>query len=630
MRIGHTVLTMQNQDLNLESYGLPERYVSPGLLGKGGMGFVLLADDLILGRKVAIKLIHLARAGNSQASERFLKEARILASLDHPNIVRILSSGLTGSGDFYYVMEYLQGLTLREKLKDRNEPLSLALFYEIFRQVLSGLAHAHNHNVIHRDLKPGNIMLEYGGSDTGCRIKLIDFGLARLNLESEASNTASNTIIGSPLYMSPEQCRGSKVDQLSDIYSLGCIMYECLAGRVPFHGDSPLETMYKHMHEEPPELEINASKKFLDLLNSLIKSSLAKDPVLRPQSAEIFLASLNEILKTDPELSGSLLFSPKTSNEKGRKWKSLLLYLALLPILASAAFFIPQHFRAKPAKAKAGDPRKTRQLDELERMRKTCLAEQKRADSASTPETREARANRLAKDLITLSGKEFQLASKESGKSKREDLAKQGLSDLELACKYLSHNNDRLRMLYNRAHLYSLLNRAQEANSDFENYLDLSIKAHGKGSWDHLFALQLWIRFLLGQKNLEQAEKLIEEHNKAWVSDSWWEHQAEPIDKKFCEVVWLLAGYESKSNEENYRIVKLVNECCKAIRLHTPETQQVSLQAADRKLELEKSIKASINESLVLVLNNQLPRLDSSPESKKLAAETMELSKWAR
>lgn len=312
----------------------PERYEIKALIGQGGMGMVFCAHDKELLRDVAIKVLLFEGSREEESQQRFLREARTLDTLQHhPNIVNIYSSGLNAQGNPYHVMEYLEGSSLSKELA--AGPLDAKRFYELFRQVLSGLAYAHERKVVHRDLKPSNIMhcKDADGSDL---YKIIDFGIARIDqpTDQESKNlTRTNAILGSPLYASPEQCRGDKVDHLSDIYSIGCIMFECIRGTPPFLGETSFETMYKHMTEESVRLDLGSKAKSSIRLASLIERCLQKKAENRPQTVSEISAELNQIFA---ENTGKLdLFSP---GKKTRKPNKTLVVYSIVSAFALITF----------------------------------------------------------------------------------------------------------------------------------------------------------------------------------------------------------------------------------------------------------------------------------------------------
>ncbi len=317
---------------------LPARYESTGVLGHGGMGIVIQAFDIIIERKVAIKLLMFEGAKRPEMQERFLREARVLSNLKHPNIVSIFSSDLTNGGEPYHVMELLDGKSLARELETGAMPTGV--FLNVLKQVVSGLFHAHKNGVIHRDLKPGNIML-CGNIGQPLQVKIIDFGIARFEGSggdrdvNTQSLTQTGCVLGSPIYMSPEQCAGNRADHLSDIYGLGCIMFECLAGKPPFRGESALQTMYMHMREPPPSLEALARNAGERRLGLLIDRCLMKRPQDRPQSMEEIQAELDSVALQP--LSETVHFQTQLATMSYRN-KSMVLLVICLAVAITVSF----------------------------------------------------------------------------------------------------------------------------------------------------------------------------------------------------------------------------------------------------------------------------------------------------
>ena len=269
------------------------------LLGKGGMSLVYKARQKQLDRIVAVKVLSKMAVRGEDGIKRFQKEAKLTSTLDHPNIVKTISFGVSKDGQPYLVMEYLEGLSLADELK-QNGRLKLQKFKDVFLPALSALGQAHQAGLVHRDIKPGNIMI--CRTDTGAEtVKLVDFGIAKVFGEGESETqelTKSGAVMGSPAYMSPEQCQGKPLDGRSDLYSMACVMYETLSGEPPFSGDSLLEVMQKHSVEPPPTVS-DLSRK-IDIRKELAKVTLwglAKDPAARPQTASEFARKLNEVLE---------------------------------------------------------------------------------------------------------------------------------------------------------------------------------------------------------------------------------------------------------------------------------------------------------------------------------------------
>jgi beta-lactam-binding protein with PASTA domain/predicted Ser/Thr protein kinase len=257
------------------------RYKVVRKLGTGGMANVYLAEDQELGRRVAIKMLDDRHAQDEQFVERFRREAKNAAGLSHPNVVSIYDRG-QAEGTYYIAMEYLEGRTLKELLVARGPtPVPVAIDYA--RQILAALGFAHQHGVVHRDIKPHNVAVAPDG-----RIKVMDFGIARAGT---SQMTETGSIIGTAQYLSPEQAKGAPVGPTSDIYSVGIVLYEMLTGSVPFTGDTPLEIAMKHLSATPePPSEKRAEVPHE--LDSIVLRALAKRPEDRYQTAEDMDADL--------------------------------------------------------------------------------------------------------------------------------------------------------------------------------------------------------------------------------------------------------------------------------------------------------------------------------------------------
>ncbi len=257
------------------------RYRIMRKLGTGGMANVYLAEDQELGRRVAIKILDDRHAGDDQFVERFRREAKNAASLSHPNIVSIYDRG-EAEGTYYIAMEYLDGRSLKELIVSRGPaPVNIAIDYA--QQILAALRFAHRHGIVHRDIKPHNVLVDAEG-----RLKVTDFGIARAGA---SQMTEAGSIIGTAQYLSPEQAKGSPVDQTSDLYSVGVVLYELLTGTVPFSGDTPVEIAMKHLSSVPDPPSAHRAEIPRDL-DYVVMRALAKDPTERYQSAEEMSADL--------------------------------------------------------------------------------------------------------------------------------------------------------------------------------------------------------------------------------------------------------------------------------------------------------------------------------------------------
>jgi serine/threonine-protein kinase len=272
---------------------LDGRYRIERKLGTGGMASVYLAEDQELGRRVAIKLLDERHAQDDQFVERFRREAESAAGLSHPNVVSIYDRG-EAEGTYYIAMEYLEGKTLKELLVSRGPtPVRVAIDYT--RQILSALDFAHRHGIVHRDIKPHNVVVAPDG-----RLKVTDFGIAR---SGSSQMTEAGSIIGTAQYLSPEQAQGKPVHPSSDLYSVGVVLYEMLTGTVPFTGDTALEIAMKHLNAvpEPPSEErppgIGEVPHELDMV---VLRALAKDPEDRYQTAREMDADLGRVAQGLP------------------------------------------------------------------------------------------------------------------------------------------------------------------------------------------------------------------------------------------------------------------------------------------------------------------------------------------
>src|SRR5215470_16499774 len=254
------------------------------ILGLGGMGKVYKVRNVISDRVEAMKVLLPDLTTHQSLADRFLREIRLLASLNHPNIAA-LRTAMTFENQLVMVMEFVEGETLANRIS--RAPISTADAVNYSDQVLSALSYAHAKNIIHRDIKPANMMLTPQGV-----VKLMDFGIARSG--TDASLTGTGTTLGSLNYMPPEQVRGESADARSDIYSFGVSLYELLTGKLPFQGDSQYSLMTAHLHQEPPA-PITLRDDLPASLNEIIMMAMAKDPAERFQSADAFRAALKSV-----------------------------------------------------------------------------------------------------------------------------------------------------------------------------------------------------------------------------------------------------------------------------------------------------------------------------------------------
>jgi eukaryotic-like serine/threonine-protein kinase len=260
------------------------RYRVLGRLGVGGMATVYLAEDSSLGRKVALKVMAERYAEDGEFVERFRREAQAAARLNHPNIIAVYDRG-EADGRPYIAMEYLQGRTLKQVIQ-KEGPLPPERAIAVAMQVLAGLRYAHEHGVVHRDVKPHNVLV----GDDG-RIKVTDFGIAHAG---DPQMTEVGSIVGTAQYLSPEQARGRSVGPQTDVYSLGVVLYEMLAGRVPFEGDSSVAIAMQHVSDEAPPLR-SLVPQVPESLAMVVAHSMLKQPEQRYGSADEFSADLDRV-----------------------------------------------------------------------------------------------------------------------------------------------------------------------------------------------------------------------------------------------------------------------------------------------------------------------------------------------
>jgi serine/threonine-protein kinase len=269
------------------------------------MGVVYLAQHPVFGRKVAIKLLHAVLARDPDIVARFFNEARAIHMVAHENIVEILDFGQTPDGQPYFIMEYLQGESLSETIARGAMPLDQVEAIGV--QMCKALGAAHAKGIVHRDLKPHNVQLVIK-ADGALQVKILDFGVAKILQSPDGSSsvkTRTGSLMGTPLYMSPEQCKGAGVlDHRTDIYSLGVILFEMLSGRPPFNAEGVGELFAKHMLEEPPSL-LDFAPNTPPHVAAAVMKSLAKDPAARFQSMDDFRkAIVGEVKVTAPASAG--------------------------------------------------------------------------------------------------------------------------------------------------------------------------------------------------------------------------------------------------------------------------------------------------------------------------------------
>ena len=337
----HESSSVLNLDAIKPGVIIDDRYQIISNLGAGGMCTVFLANHIILQRRVAVKVLHEKSLCDTDALKRFRREAVLVSGLAHPNIVKVFGFGFAGRAPFL-AMEYIEGQSLAELLHQVGR-LSPQEALPLFRQILSGLAEAHDKGIIHRDLKPSNIML-LGEEKT---VKIVDFGIAKILPESGKALeklTQSGSIFGTVAYMSPEQCRAEPLDARSDLYSVGCLMYEVLTGNQPFQGETILATMSLHLVQPPATSEYLSGK-----MAAIVLWALEKESGRRPQSASEMLDALN----SDDDLSAFLRVTATTTTTGMQKRYLRLLGIVVLFLLSSVLIsFLNNYYWGKPKEPK--------------------------------------------------------------------------------------------------------------------------------------------------------------------------------------------------------------------------------------------------------------------------------------
>ncbi|HEY3015890.1 MAG TPA: Stk1 family PASTA domain-containing Ser/Thr kinase [Nocardioides sp.] len=350
--------------MNQEPTIVGGRYELGELLGRGGMAEVRKGTDTRLGRVVAVKRLRTDLASDATFQARFRREAQSSASLNHPSIVSVYDTGeeMTDEGvaQPYIVMEYVAGRTLRDILREGRKILPERAM-EITSGVLSALDYSHRAGIIHRDIKPGNVMLTPSGD-----VKVMDFGIARAVSDASSTMTQTAAVVGTAQYLSPEQARGETVDSRSDVYSTGCLLYELLTGRPPFVGDSPVAVAYQHVREPavPPSHHDTALPAEVD---AIVMKSLAKRVEDRYQSAASMRSDIERYLAGRPvqappvEVQETAYITPTPEpsalplteyddDEEGGSRTGLVIFLGVLlvALIAAAAYFLPKLMESPP------------------------------------------------------------------------------------------------------------------------------------------------------------------------------------------------------------------------------------------------------------------------------------------
>src|SRR6478672_12844294 len=314
---------------------LSGRYRLDAQVGAGGMSTVYRAFDTLLERQVAIKLMHREIASDSDQLERFRREARAVAQLNHPHVVGVIDAG-EDAGAPYIVFEYVEGETLKDRIRRHGRlPVSEAIAYAI--EVSRALGAAHDHRIVHRDVKPQNVLIDEEGT-----AKVTDFGIARSL--AEEGLTADGRVLGTTDYVSPEQALGQDVGPQSDIYSLGIVLFEMLTGDVPFHGENPVTVAMRHVREELPDLQLRRPE-MSSALAAVVDRATEKDLSRRYATAANMIADLEDALAietarggaTTGEATAVLRTLPRRSRRRLPLRNRVPRALALLALLVTAA-----------------------------------------------------------------------------------------------------------------------------------------------------------------------------------------------------------------------------------------------------------------------------------------------------
>ncbi len=311
------------------------KYQVLSLLGEGGMGVVYKVRHLILQSKnlFALKILHPSFSQDSRFRARFLREVELAMELTHENIVQIRDFGMTEEGLLFFTMDYFEGQSLREFL-DQSGRLPPARAVRIATQVLAALKEAHKCNIVHRDLKPDNVLID-SASNRSDRVRILDFGIAKLTTDSGESNLTQGAVIGSPKYMSPEQASAEKVDPRSDLYAVGVILYEMLTGKVPFSGKTTRMILMQHLTSEVPSFEaVCPGIQVPSRLEKLVFRLLQKDAEKRPASAQEVLDILDG--------NATVLAAPVGASRRGGLYKVGAVAAVLLSLAGAAWFAMTQ------------------------------------------------------------------------------------------------------------------------------------------------------------------------------------------------------------------------------------------------------------------------------------------------
>jgi serine/threonine-protein kinase len=317
-------------------------------VGSGGMGTVYGAQRILIGDRVAIKILHPQHVAEPLATQRFRREAQAAARLKHPNAVSIYDFGVTSDGLVYLVMELVEGQSLRQIIR-RQGPLTPSATADIITQACAALDEAHRNNIVHRDLKPDNIIVN--ASVNGLRVKVLDFGIAKLRDLTAGNLTQTGSVMGTPHYMSPEQCLGEELDHRSDVYSLGIVLYEMLAGVVPFNSPISTAVVVQHVNQAPPSLRaINLS--ISEGLERVVLHALEKKREARPQTAGTLARELSGAIRAFAVAPSGPAYQPGPSFQPSAQPSLQPTMVMRTPVSGHAPVVMPgsgSHISARPA-----------------------------------------------------------------------------------------------------------------------------------------------------------------------------------------------------------------------------------------------------------------------------------------
>jgi serine/threonine protein kinase len=306
-------------------------YVIESLVGRGGMGVVYLAQDLRLNRRIALKILAPEFSRDERFRARFVRESRVAAAIEHPNIVPIYEAG-EADGELFIAMRYVGGSDLEELIR-RTGPLGPSRVSSIVSQTASALDAAHDQGLVHRDVKPANLLLAPKGTEhEEDHVYVSDFGITK-RLDTQGSTASTGRMLGSLDFIAPEQIEGAPVDRRADVYSLGCVLYQCLTATVPFPRDSEMAVMWAHVHEDPPVPSSLRPDLPLEI-DAVVARAMAKRPVDRFDTAGRLAGAARQALEATSRSSRTIVAEP-SPDHGGHRWRMrprVLLALALLPI----------------------------------------------------------------------------------------------------------------------------------------------------------------------------------------------------------------------------------------------------------------------------------------------------------